>query len=180
MVSCFLGKHPYCLPDAIPCENLAEWNTYLSSLYPVFVQSIRDASLTFMGKPLRIRREPWDGDYEHAFVHLTHRDYFHTDDPNDRQPDPDRSERLPWVGSIISHYDCVEHYSCPRILYWEHRFRGYVRSNLLYDSERFLVVIEQRKAYCLLITGFYLNDEDSYDRQLRRYRQYQKQKTPLA
>lgn len=180
MIPCPMNKTDYCLPDMIPCDNLANWNSYLNSLYPVFAREIRDSSLSFMGKPLKLRYEPWDGKFEHAFIHLTHRDYFHTSDPNDRLPDPDRSERISWVNPIIQHYKCILNYNCSQILYWEQRYRGYIRSNLLYKSERFLVVIEQRKNYCLLITSYFLNEEDSYNRKLRQYAKYQKQKTPLA
>ena len=182
MVNCKREKKNICLPDIVECENFGEWEIYLKGLYEnIFVRDFLNTKPTFMGLPVYIRSEPRDGEREHGFIHMTHRDYFHRSaDPNDRLPDPRRSERLNWVKIIIEKESCIKEIICEDILYWEEMYRGYVRCSILMKSERFQIVLERRRSYYLLITSFYLEKDYEIKKRLKKYEQYRKQKTPLT
>lgn len=171
-----------CLPDTIECENLMEWNVYLDKLYTdVFTKDFLVSYPTFKNCKVLIRKEPKDGKWEHGFTHMTHVDLLHTsNDPNGRVPDLRRSERLNWVRRIIENYSCSVEKECGEILYWEEFFRGRVRSCLLFEKERFLVVLEKAKNVYFIITSFYLEKEWELNKRREKYRKYVQQKTPLA
>ncbi len=181
-MQCIVDCNEECVPDIIECRNMVEWNSYLNKLYvDVFKPSFIDSFPRFRGLNVRIRKEPMDGNWEHDFVHMTHKDYYHKGkDPNDRDPDFRRSERLNWVKPIIEHYDCSVKMACNKILYWENYYRGYVRCNLFMPDERFHVVLERRKKVYYIITSFYVEEDWEIRKRINKYEAYKKQKTPLT
>lgn len=177
---CTKDSSKECLPNIIECENLSKWNEYLDKLYKgIFKPQFLDSCPIFKGWKVYIRKEPRDGEWEHGFTHMTHVNLLHKSDPNDRIPDLRRSERLNWVKPIIQHYQCAEENECGQILYWEEMFRGRVRCNLLFESERFLVVLERAKDVYFIITSFYIEKEWELSKRIKKYNAYRKQKTPL-
>lgn len=182
MISCTVEENKMCLPDIMECDNFSNINVYMDRLYDnVFKKDFISGHVTFNGMKVCIRREPMDGNREHGFIHMTHEDFSHNSgDLNDRVPDFRRSERLPWVKYIIENYDCAMRNRCGKILFWEEMYRGYVRVHLLYEEERFLVVLEKRKYGYFIITSFYLDKEWEFEKRKRKYQQYMKQKTPLV
>lgn len=181
MVYCDIEKNKVCLPDVEECENLSEIVAYMDRLYLIFKHDFIEDIPKFNNKKILIRKEPLDNGKEHAFIHLTHEDFSHqSNDPNDRVPDFRRSERLPWVKKIIENYECSIKNDCGKILYWEELYRGYKRINLLYEDERFVVVLEERKYGFILITAFYIDKDWALEKRIRKYERYEKQKTPLT
>lgn len=101
--------------------------------------------------------------------------------PNDRIPDPRRAERIGWNKPIIENYLCDENCNnCEKILYFEKYYKKNVRAYFLFKNVKFLVIIEKREKYNLLITGYYVEYENAMNKFLREYEQYKKQKTPLT
>jgi len=182
MKQCVIDLEEVCLPDIIECNDLTQWNFYLEQLYQnVFVPDFIKTKPTFRGLPVVIRREPRDGEWEHGFTHMTHVDLLHnSSNQNDRIPDLRRSERVNWVRKIIEHDECFNKKRCGEILYWEEMYRGRIRSNLLFESERFLVVLEKARNAYLLITSFYIEEDYSLERRKKKYIKYNQQKTPLV
>lgn len=180
MKECTKESDKNCLPDIIECENFAEWNSYLDKLYrDVFSRDFLESRPIFKGWRVLTRKEPMDGNWEHSFTHMTHEDLKHTLDPNDRIPDPRRSERLVWVRRVIENYQCSLEKECGEILYWEEMYRGRIRSYLLVKEERFLVVLEKARNVYFIITSFYLESDFALEKRMEKYNRYQKQKTPL-
>lgn len=181
MLECVLIESKECLPDIIPCDNLTDWNNYINNLYKnCFIPDFVKSGITFKGLPVYIRPEPKFNGWEHGFLHMTHRNYSHKSlNPNDRDPDLRRSERLPWVKRIIENYSCSVDNNCEEIAYWEERYRGFIRINLLYICESFLVVLEKRKDHYMIITSFLLDYDWELEKRLQKYEKYKKQKTPL-
>lgn len=56
------------------------------------------------------------------------------------------------------------------------------RVHILLEEERYMVVVECRKDYCLLITAFYFEHDHSLNKKLKKYDEYKtsstKQKAP--
>lgn len=169
------------LPEIIECKNFREWNEYLDILYEIFKKDFIEDKIMYEGKYVNFRKAPMDGKYEHTFIHLTHKDEYHlSDNPNDRIPDPRRSERISWNKAIIEHYPCKENCeNCNKILYFEEQYKKNIRAYFLFKDVRYLVIIEKREKYNLFITGYYIEYDNALKKYLKKYEQYKKQKTPL-
>ena len=155
------------LPDIVECKDFGRWNEYLDEIYIIFQKDFVEDRIKFENKYVNFRKEPRDGKYENAFIHLTHRDELHaSNDPNDRIPDPRRAERIGWNKPIIEHYICKENCeNCDKILYFEEYYKKNVRAYFLFKDVKFLVIIEKRENYNLLITGYYVE----YDNAMKKY-----------
>lgn len=131
---------------------------------------------------VNFRKAPMDEKYEDTFIHLTHKDEFHNSiDPNDRIPDPRRAERIGWNKLIIEHCPCKEICeNCEKILYFEECYKKNIKEYFLFKDVRFLVIIEKREKYNLLLTGYYIEYDNAMDKYIKKYEKYKKQKTPLT
>lgn len=170
------------LPDIIKCNDYSQWNEYLDELYKIFQKDFIEDKIIFENKIVNFRKAPKDGNYEHAFIHLTHRDMLHNSkDPNDRLPDIPRAERIGWNKPIIENYKCKETCAnCEKVLYFEKYYKKNVRAYFLFKDVRFLVILEKRKDYNLFITGYYLDYDNAMEKHIKNYNAYIMQKTPLA
>lgn len=170
------------LPNIIECADFCKWNEYLDSIYEIFKKDFIDNRPLFEGKVVNFRKAPMDGKYEHAFIHLTHKDEYHNShNPNDRLPDPRRAERIGWNRAIIENFMCDDICeNCDKVLYFEEYYKRNIRVYLLFKDAKFLVIIERRENYNLLITGYYIEYEHTMRKYIKKYEQYKKQKTPLT
>lgn len=169
------------LPKIMECRDFSKWNEYLDNLYEIFKKDFIENSPMFESKKVNFKKAPMDGKYEHTFIHLTHKDVYHnSNNPNDRIPDPRRAERIGWNRAIIDNYKCKEKCNnCDKVLYFEEYYKKNVRVYLLFKDVKFLVILEKRENYNLLITGYYVEYEHTMRKYIKKYEQYKKQKTPL-
>ena len=170
------------LSPIVTCQDYNKWNEYLEYIYNFFKVDFIDTKPIFDGKFVNFKKAPMDGKYEHTFTHLTHKDEFHTSvNPNDRVPDPRRAERIAWNRAIIDNYICNDICeNCEKIVYFEEMYKNNVRVYLLFKDVKFLVILEKRENYNLLITGYYVEYEHAMRKYIKKYEQYKKQKTPLT
>lgn len=170
------------LPDIIECKDFGKWNEYLENIYKVFKKDFIENKPIFEEKVVNFRKAPMDGKYEYAFIHLTHKDEYHdSSNPNDRIPDPRRAERIGWNRPIIENYKCDENCeNCEKILYFEEYYKNNIRAYFLFKNAKFLVILEKRKKYNLLITGYYIEYDNAMNKYINKYEKYKKQKTPLT
>lgn len=170
------------LPEIIECKDFGKWNEYLDEIYTIFQKDFVKDKIMFEGKYVNYRKAPMDGKYEHTFIHLTHKDIFHnSNDPNERTPDLRRAERIGWHKPIIENYLCKEYCKdCEKILYFEEYHGKNIKAYFLFKDVRFLIIIEKRKKYNLLITGYYVEYDNAMEKYLKKYNKYKKQKTPLT
>lgn len=186
MYCCDFDDNKICLPDTVQCEDYNDADSYFDQLYTnIFLTDFIASKPSFKNKPVYIRKEPKYESWEHGFLHMTHRNWGHRKTHvNDRQPDFRRSERLTWVKYIINNFACSSIRNCNQLLYWEELFGGYIRPHLMmYDDEygsAFLVVLEKRTNYYLIITSFYLEKSWEIKKRENKYNTYKKQKTPLT
>lgn len=169
------------LPEIVECTDFLKWNEYLEDIYEIFKKDFVSTKPIFEGKMVNFRKAPMDGRYEHTFIHLTHKDEHHnSDNPNDRVPDPRRAERLSWNRAIIENYKCDKKCDyCNKVLYYEEYYKSNIRVFLLFKDVKFLVILEKRENYNLLITGYYIEYDHTLRKYLKKYEKYKKQKTPL-
>lgn len=157
-----------------------DWAKYNNKLYEIFVRDFILNPLYFNNKKIQIRINPKQDNYEHAFIHLTCISTKMSTEPNDRIPDLRRCERLEWNKEIIENYKCK--YNCvgyKKVLYYEHMYKSNIRVTLLFPDARFKVILEKRKNYVLLITGYFIEFDNTIRKDIEKVKKFNQQKTPL-
>lgn len=151
--------------------NTDSWNAYQNTIYGIFRQDFIVSHPIFDGQHVAIRHEPIEFGKEEAFFHVTCQDYAKT---GDRNPDLRRCERIRWVRAFIENYQCDPTLceDCDGVKLWREPYQNRKRVHILLEEERYLVVVEPRKSYCLLITAFYIEHDHSLEKKLKKYEQY--------
>ncbi|HHL2059771.1 hypothetical protein LI034_07620 [Clostridium perfringens] len=158
-----------------------DWKKYDDYLYSIFVRDFINNTIMFNGKPVRIRRYPEQCNREQSYFHITNKDSsVGSTDPNDRIPDLRRCERIEWIKLFIENYNCTKGCDqCTGIKVWKEPYKGNSRWHFLFEEFKFLVIIEERTEYNLLISGFYIFNDTVMKKKLRRYNRF-KDKTKNA
>ena len=149
------------LPDLFDEPDWNNYYKYEERLYNLFKTQIIDTPLLFRNKPIKIRRIPMENNKEEAFYHCTCKNYT---DIQNRSPDPERMIRLPWLSAIIQNYNCKEDCCDEKPLLWRKLAKSNNYRYHIYFND-YLVILEERADYVLLITAFYV-EEDYYHRKL--------------
>ena len=135
-----------------------DWNKYQDAVYTIFKNDFIDNHPIFNGQTVKIRWEPIEFNKPEAFFHVTCQDY---NKEGERVPDFRRCERIRWVKAFIQNYQCDSSLcnNCDGIKVWRESYQNKIRVHILLEEERYIVVVEPRKLYCLLITAFYFEHE---------------------
>lgn len=164
------------LPPLIELSDFnGNWTRYENQLYEIFLTDFVDSSPHLFGKPVRYRKNPMILDKIQAFFHITSENTSKLDDPNDRIPDFRRCERIHWVRKFLENCGC--HNGC--IKFWPEKRGPYKRWHLLLEEVKFMVVVEEREDYNLLITSFYIERDHQLRKKLKKYNEYKEQETLL-
>ncbi|MGQ3440233.1 hypothetical protein [Bacillus subtilis] len=155
-----------------------DWERYEDHLYGIFLKDFVYSKPLLIKKPVQYRRNPEINGKIQTFFHITSENTSHAVDPNDRTPDFRRCERVPWIREIIDQYE-QQTGCCSFVKIWAEEWKNYIRWHLLIPEVRFLIVVEERENYNLLITSFYLEKDHQLKKKLKKFEKYQKQKTPL-
>jgi hypothetical protein len=78
------------------------------------------------------------------------------------------------VRAFIENYDCdpSKCEECDGVKVWNEPYGSKTRVHLLLEEERYMVVLERREGYYLLITAFYFDYNHALRKQLKHYEQY--------
>ena len=149
-----------------------DWSSYESALYDIFKTDFIDSHPSYKNLRVNVKRYPIEYNKEEAFFHTTCKDYSNN---GDRVPDFRRCERVRWIRAFIENYDCdvSKCEACDGVKVWNEPYKSKTRVHLLLEEERYIVVLEKRENYYLLITAFYLDYDHALKKQLQHYRQYQ-------
>lgn len=160
------------LPELVCYDDYdGDWSSYQDALYVIFKNDFIDDKPFFEGKKVNIRRQPIEYGKEEAFFHVTCQDYLKD---GERVPDFRRCERIRWVRNFIENYQCdpTQCEYCVGIKLWREPYKSATRVHLLFEEEKYIVVLEPREKYCLLITAFYFEHDHSLQKKLKQYEQY--------
>lgn len=163
-----------CYPNSfLEKQENENYTNYFDRLYEIFKNEILN-KLTINGLPVHVREFPPEGlPREEAFYHLTCRDY--TKGKTYRQPDYNRSKRIKFIKSIIENAsncpDCSLDKLCNGILIWKKPWKKTHRYYLFLQEKDFIVVLEKRPKFYLLITSFYV-DFHKREHYLQEYDQF--------
>lgn len=120
---------------------------------------------------MNVRHYPIEYGKEDAFFHTTCKDYR---GQGERAPDFRRCERIRWIRAFIENYNCDASLceECDGVKVWREPFKSRTRVHILLEEERYVVILEEREKYFLLITAFYLDYDNALQKQLKHYEQY--------
>lgn len=147
------------------------WSDYEKAIYDIFKQDFVNSHPYFEGQRVSVKKYPIENGKEDAFYHVTCEDYFKN---KNRIPDIRRCERIRWIRAFIENYNCnpEECPDCYGIKVWKEPYKSRIRVHILLEEERYIVILEPRENYCLLITAFYLDHDHSLKKQIKHYEQY--------
>ena len=157
------------VPECIYFDDYdKDFHRYEKELYRIFKRDFLDSHPCFMGLPVRIRKYPMEHDKEEAFYHITCNDYFHI---KDRSPDFARCERIGWCRAFIEKYECKGYQceDCSGMHVWEEKYRGKLQICILSEEYRYMVILEPRSDYYLLVSAYYIERDRTLDRKLYNY-----------
>lgn len=146
------------LPELVTLEQFhGQWDKYLAHIYKVFIDSIVNAKLQFLGKPIRCAWHPPYQDMHFSFWHIISQSSENKGEEN-RIPDMRRCERIAWIGHLINNANNLNEIWC-----WQNErptSRGANKHVLLYHhSERFLVVLREKPDCYQIATAYSIEQE---------------------
>ena len=158
------------LPDIIPCNSYGDYNSYLKVIYQIFKRDFIDSSPSYKNAIVEINRKiDKDMKMEEAFIHVTTQDYSYYDPSScHRQPDLDRTARVPWIRPFITNNGKCSR-PCKGIKIWKKRKGKRIRTLFLLEEERFLVVIENKKNWYVLVTSYYISEDHRLNKLNKEY-----------
>ena len=161
------------LPDLEYYEGYDSWLDYEDTLYDIFKTDFIDSYPFFENKRVKIKKYQTERGRAKAFYHTTCKDYLGS---GDRAPDLRRCERIRWIRAFIENYDCDESLcdSCSGVKVWREPYKNKNRVNILLEEERYIVILEDRLNFYLLITAFYLDYDNALEKRLKHYEMYKK------
>jgi len=159
------------LPNQEFYSDYDSWESYQETLYDIFKTDFLDSHPFFENIRVSVKHYPIEFGKEEAFFHITCKDYSGN---GERVPDFRRCERIRWIRAFIENYDCDATLceDCEGVKVWREPYKSRTRIHILLEEERYLVILEQRPDYFLLITAFYLDYDNALEKQLRHYEQY--------
>lgn len=130
-------------PPLFPLRG--EWQSYQEELYKIYCETLRDATLSFRGLRVSLRRYPEIAGLPRSFTHLI------SDGPieEERIPDIRRCERIAWIGWMIGVAD-----SHPAVSSWENKSHGDESIILWHEEESYAVILGKRNGYYSLKTAY--------------------------
>ncbi len=156
-------------PDLIFMEEYGHnFSNYFNAVYAVFKECFEDSQPLFQGVKVSAQKQPLvDGQFHRTFYHITHEGEVE----NFRNPDFRRMERIRFPKFVIE--------SCPHseILVWKNT-RGKDTRVLIYnETEKYLVVLTERKGFYLFWTAYLVDQKHTYNKLMTEYQAYKKANT---
>ncbi|MGC1509863.1 hypothetical protein [Ketobacter sp.] len=154
-------------PLILFADNGGDWDTYLESVYQVFVTDFVDDKPCYLGKRLGLKRHPVVEGKEATFWHMISEGVIE----KDRIPDFRRMERICWPKPIIENTE--EREDAPVVKVWRNlRSKNDSRILLWVESEQYLVVLADRGKYILPWTAYQVTRGHQQRKLQKEYEKY--------
>lgn len=154
------------LPILEPYDGFSDWVVYSDYLYSIFEDDFIYSQPKLQGKIVKVKKLPiYNNKYE-AYFHLTCKDY--KTGSKERNPDLRRCERIRWPRAFINNFSDTD------LIKWKVPYKNTFRINIMSKRERYIVILEEKDKYFLLITAFYYDYQHSFIKKLKEYDKYKK------
>jgi len=163
-------KKQLSLPELLLLENhQGNFALYNDAVYAVFRNDFVKNKPVFENKKLALKRHPLIDGKEYTYYHFTHSGNVETE----RTPDLRRMERIGFPKPMIDFSDNQN------LKVWQNQRGTKERILILHETERYLVVLDDRKNYILPWTAYLVEHDNQLRRLLAEYEQYiKKQESP--
>lgn len=153
-------------PKKLLRKNFSSDKEHTDAAYEVFKADFLTSLPIFREVEMKLKRFPKRDGREATFYHMT----TEGEDEENREYDPERTERLPWARPLI------ENEFNDEIRVWRQKIKGEWRIHLWLFKRSYLLVIAERKnngaLYYLPWTAFVLEYEHSSTKMERRWKRY--------
>lgn len=157
---------PNWLPPMIRFDG--NWETFIDDVYAIFTRDFKMSRPNFRNLSVTCDMKLSDG-REEGFWHLTS---YWDRELQERIPDVRRSERIAWSRPVI------ENSNNQFVSIWHSKRANRNRVLLWRETQDYLVVLEDRKNYFVLVTA-YITDRKHTRRKLRKERdEFREKQTP--
>ncbi|SQG84097.1 Uncharacterised protein [Streptococcus uberis] len=163
----------YCrqLPNLITLEHFhGNFQSYQDYLYnEIFLKTLYNFKVVYNNKLVELKKLPLYDNREDSFYHLTCKEYKL--ESTEREPDLRRSEKLSWIRPTLEsdHNKVCESDCCKTYI---KKVGNKERIHILNPLDRFMIVLEDRKSYYLLITAYHIEYDNTLKKKLKEYDNY--------
>ena len=158
------------LPSLICFEDYnGNFALYNEKVYAVFKDDFVKNRPIFQGKKLALKAHPLIDGKEYTYYHFTHSGNIEIE----RVPDLRRMERIGFPKPIIDFSDNEN------LKVWRNKRGTSERILILHETEKYLVVLEDRKDYILPWTAYLVEDSSRLCKLLAEYQNYIKKQESL-
>lgn len=156
------------LPELIALDDFGgDFSSFYEAAYQIFKLDFVDSRPNYKGKKLRLKAYPYIEGKEYTFYHFTH----DGDIEKERLPNLRRLERIGYPRPLIDNSEHIE------LKVWRNKRGTKDRILILHEDEKYLVVLEDRKAYILPWTAYYIEYNSKLKRLIKEYEEYKNTET---
>lgn len=162
------------------CENWKNTEEYLDELYELFLDTYIKRPLLWKDSGTRVSfRRQKEVDNRHAsFWHIVSGGDSHEED---RVVDFERCRRIGWIRPLIESFNSAFPHQGGGFRWWispssRSKHSRYCISTLEFD---YIVILEERPSYTLLITAYYVNRSRRRKKFMMEYQEFLKKQEPL-
>lgn len=144
-----------------------DFKAYFNAVYSIFHSSFVASQPLFNNLKVSAQKHPEVDGIHRTFYHITHEG----EDESNREPDIRRMERIRFPKFVIENSEHTD------LLIWEKIVGRDNRIHILNETERYIVVLTERKGYYLFWTAFYIEHNHTIRSKKKEYEIYIKTKT---
>lgn len=144
-------------------EYGGNWDAYLQAIYGHFCQDFHcTPPPEFNGTTVRLKRHPMEAGKEATFWHFVSTGATEAD----RDIDLRRCERIRWPRALM------DNVLDPELLVWDEPRGSEIRTHILCEEHRYLLVVANRSGFVLPWTGYPLDHANQVDKLIKRWKAY--------
>lgn len=153
------------IPEIIELDTYnGDYQLYEDAVYNLYKTTFEQNSFSFDGKRISQKRIPLYKEKSCTFWHIISTGPIE----DERTPDLRRYERIAWPAYILNY--CQNH--CSNLLIWKNIRKGKHRILLWCRDIDYLVVLDERKDYCLFWTAYPVERSHTKQKLLKEYNAY--------
>lgn len=148
-------------------------SNYHDRAYKVFKDEIIDGNLIFKGKEVKTREFPVVDNKVQSFFHIISEE--NKKGIKVRLYKPERIRRIPYISEMIKNYNECQNCNdiCSKIKIWVAPYKGKIfRTKIFLEDEDYIIILEERKDYYLLISAYVVDRPDRKKDLLKEYNIY--------